>query len=254
MRQEKTPEEKAAYEAKRAAQRRQWAIAHPEKTRAYGRAFYQRNREKRKAYSNEYNRLHKAERSAYAYAYYRRKKAENPNYVKEMNERRRARRLAAGWQPAPPRIPMTAEERKLARHRYYMENRVELCRKKLTVEAYKSIADVRSRIPGRVEEYLLAYPFEACGHKLICAVLRSFGIRRHEAVYADCYEAGMLAYLYSIHRCAALGCDHTIPYIRKMVRIYVGCALVVYHETRELCRNNHFREIRLDADLAGRLY
>lgn len=254
MRKEKTPEEKAAYEAKRAAQRRQWAIAHPEKTRAYGRAFYQRNREKRKASSNEYNHLHKAERSAYSHAYYRRKKAENPNYVREMNARRRARRLAAGWVPAPPRIPMTVEERKQARHRYYMENRVDLCRKKLTIYAYQSISEIRSRMPGRVEEYLRAYPFEVYGDKLISKILREFGIRRHEAVYADCYEAGMLAYLYSIHRCAALGCDYTIAYIRKMVRIYVGCALVVYHEVRELCHGNHFREVRLDADEAGRLY
>ena len=133
MRKEKTPEEKAAYEAKRAAQRRQWALAHPEQTRRYGQDFYKRNQEKRKSYSREYNRRHREERWAYSREYYRRKKAENPNYVRELNERDKARRLAKGLLPAPRRLPKTEEERRLAWRQYYMENRVKLCRQKLTV-------------------------------------------------------------------------------------------------------------------------
>lgn len=70
----------------------------------------------------------------------------------------------------------------------------------------------------------------------------------------DCYEAGMLAYLYSIHRCAAMGCDYTVRYIRKMVRIYMICALVVYHDVKNLCQTNGFHEIQLDADAVGRRY
>lgn len=74
MKKQKTPQEQAAYEAQRAAQRRQWAIDHPELTRKYGRDFYKRNREKRIAYSAAYYWQHREERRAYNYAYYRRKK------------------------------------------------------------------------------------------------------------------------------------------------------------------------------------
>ena len=256
MRKEKTPEDKAAYEAKRAAQRRQWALAHPEQTRRYGRDFYKRNQEKRKSYSREYNRQHREERRAYSREYYRRKKAENPNYVRELNERDKARRLAKGLMPAPRRLPKTEEERRLAWWQYYMENRVKLCRQKLTVYSYKSMAEIKSRIPDRVEEYLRAYPFEEFGDRLIrSTLLRRFSIRPRQAEYEDCYEAGILAYLYSIHRCADMACDYTVPYIRKMIRIYIICALVVYYDSRDLCRRNHFLEIRLDdEEETGRRY
>ncbi len=251
MKKEKTPQEQAAYEAKRAAQRRQWAIAHPEQTRRYGREFYKRNQEKRKAYSREYNRQHREERHAYAREYYRRKKAENPNYVRELNQRDKERRLAK----AAALAARKAEARRLARHQYYMENRLEICRRLLTEYAYRSIERIKALIPERVEAYLRAYPFEECGDRLIRAVLfRHFQLRSRQAEYEDCYEAGMLAYLYSIHRCAVLECSYTVPYIRKMVRIYVNCALVVYHDTRELCRKNQLSEVRLDADPTGRRY
>ncbi len=255
MKKEKTPEELAAYQAKRAAQRRQWAIDHPEKTRAYGRAFYRRNPEKCRASSNLYNQTHREQRRAYDYAYYRRKKAENPNYVKELTDRARARRIAQGWQPKPVSKYATEEERKLARQRRYRENRLQICRKTLTEYAYKSMARVQERASGRIQQYLEAYPFETCGHKLILSVLyRHFSVYPGRAEYDDCYEAGMLAYLYSIHRCADLECDYTVPYIRKLVRIYISCALVVYNEAREICTQNNLRMIQLDADPSGRRY
>ena len=254
MKKQKTPQEQAAYEAQRAAQRRQWAIEHPELTRKYGRDFYKRNREKRIAYSAAYYWQHREERRAYNYAYYRRKKAENPNYVRECNARRRANLLASGWHPAPPRTPMSEEERKLARHNYYMANRLSFCRKKLGEYTDRSISTIREQIPDRVEAYFEAYPFEQFDRVIRYIILYRYGIRSQEAAFADCYEAGMLAYLYSIHRCAALGCDYTAFYIRKMVRIYVGCALVIWHETQEICKQNHLFELRLDEDMSGRLY
>ncbi len=176
--------------------------------------------------------------------------------MRELNERDKARRLAKGLLPAPHRLPKTEEERRLAWRQYYMENRVKLCRQKLTVYSYKSMAEIKSRIPDRVEEYLRAYPFEEFGDRLIrSTLLRRFSIRPRQAEYEDCYEAGILAYLYSIHRCADMACDYTVPYIRKMIRIYIICALVVYYDSRDLCRRNHFLEIRLDdEEETGRRY
>ena len=44
-----------------------------------------------------------------------------------------------------------------------------------------------------------------------------------QAHYADCYDAGMLAYLYSVHRCAYMGYAHIEAYTAKMIRIYLIC-------------------------------
>ena len=92
------------------------------------------------------------------------------------------------------------------------------------------------------------YPFEEYGEIFIIRALRRYGIYPAHGMYADCYDAGMLAYLYSIHRCAFMGYTYTEPYIKKMVRIYIICAIAVYKETKNLCRVNGFTEIRLDAD------
>ena len=32
------------------------------------------------------------------------------------------------------------------------------------------------------------------------------------------------------------------------------CALVIWHETQEICKQNHLFELRLDEDISGRLY
>ena len=72
--------------------------------------------------------------------------------------------------------------------------------------------------------------------------------------YDDCYSAGMTAWLYSVHRCAAMRYNHTVAYIRKMIKIYITCALVIYHDAKNLCRVNGFREIRLNADTSANKY
>lgn len=225
---------------KRARQRRQWALDHPELTRSYGRAFYQRNREKRKAYSTAYNQAHKAERSAYSKEYYCRRKAQDPDYVKKLNQRAKKNRPETQLQQRIPRDPW--------------ERKVTDCRRTLEDYACRSMERVRTQFPEQVAKWLTRFPFEEYGHKYICVQLYRYRVLTGNAAYDDCYEAGMLAYLYSIHRCAALGCDYTIPYIRKMVRIYVLCALIVYRDAHNLCRANGFREVRLDAGPLGRMH
>lgn len=222
---------------KRALQHRRWAQNHQEQTRSYCRAFYQRNKEKRKAYSSAYYYAHKAERSAYAKNYYHRRKAQDPNYVKNLD--RKSRRQTQPQQS----LPRDPWERKVAS-----------CRRTLDDYACRSMERVRTQYQERVTEWFARFPFEEYGHRYICIQLRRCRIFAGHAAYDDCYEAGMLAYMYSVHRCAALNCDYTLPYIRKMVRIYVLCALVVYRDAYNLCRANGFREVRLDAGLAGRRY
>lgn len=232
-----TPEERAE---KRRQQRRKWAQEHPDLMRKYGRDFYARNSEKRIASASAYYYAHKEERSAYSKAYYRRKMESDPDYLSRISARQEARLKKVPPQPKRRRDP---HERKISRYR-----------KTLTEYAYRSMESIQALYPQRVEQYLLDFPFDQYGHRFIRIVLCRFRISAHQMEYDDCYEAGMLAYLYSIHRCAALNCDYTVPYIRKMIRIYVLCALAIANDGRNLCRCNGLRQVCIDADPAGRLY
>lgn len=228
-----TPEE-------RAEQRRKWAVEHPEKCRQYGRDFYARNPQKRRDTSLAYYYAHKEECSAYSKAYYQRKKEEDTFYLKKIYARQKAARRKNAPVPPPCRDPW---EIKVSRYR-----------KTLSEYSYRSMESIQARYPRRVEQYFQNFPFDRYGHDFICNVLYRFRIYRDRAEYDDCYEAGMVAYLYSVHRCAALNCDYTIPYIRKMIRIYVLCALVIADDGRNICRSNSLRQIHIDADVTDRLY
>ena len=99
-----------------------------------------------------------------------------------------------------------------------------------------------------MNEYYHRYPFEEYGEPSIKKQLSRYRVFSHQARYQDCYDAGMLAYLFSIHRCAYMGFENVKAYINKMIQIYVICALVVYDDARNLCRANGFKEVRIDAD------
>lgn len=239
-----------ARRARRYAQSRQWAKENPDKTRTYGRTHYQKNTEKRRADSLNYYYTHKAERAAYARAYYQRKKAENPAYFAQQNARKRQkeqrqrelRQQAAASCPLP--VPARAP-------RLYVRSYAAMvrdCRRTLTLYAFAAMARDRAACGSRVDAYFAKFPFETCAEPAILRRLAQCGIRRNQAEYADCYDAGMLAYLYAIHRCAALACDYTIPYLMKMIRIYIVCARIVYRDAHNLCRINGLRELRLDAE------
>lgn len=237
---DENPEIKASRVQKKKEQKRLWTQNNREKTRSYGRAFYQRNAKKRKAYSLEYARAHREERRQYSKEYYQRKKAENPNYVKILTERAHEYKQGDSY--------------KDYRKKYYEKNKVKICRKRLHGDTYKSIEKVKMQYAPIVEQYFFNYPFEEYGDKIIRRTLYRNGVYRFHGVYDDCYDAGMLAYLYSIHRCAALNCSYVIPYIRKMVRIFMICALVIYQDAENLCQATDFCRIQLDADSTGRLY
>ena len=146
-----------------------------------------------------------------------------------------------------------ARKKEYAR-RYYEKHKVDICKKVLNERASNSIETIQAKYPEAVERYLQLYPFDQYGERNIQNILYRNGLRPSQAAYADCYGNGMLAYLYSIHRCAAMGCHYVVPYIKKMIRIYMLCTLVVYNDSGNLCRANGFREVRLDGDETGRLY
>ena len=148
--------------------------------------------------------------------------------------------------------PNEDAERKFAikekRRKYYENNRYAICDKTINSYCASKIKKVRGLCIGRVNEYMVRYPFEKYADRYIKRQLSIYKVKPSDSRYADCYDAGMMAYLYSIHRCAEMSYSHTEPYIKKLVRIYIICALVVYDDTRNLCQANGFREVRLDAE------
>jgi len=107
---------------------------------------------------------------------------------------------------------------------------------------------VKALYIDRVKEYETRYPFDKYADRYILKQLAIFRVRPSHSHYADCYDAGMMAYMYSIHRCAEMSYTHVEPYIKKLIRIYIICALVIHDDARNLCRENGFREVRLDAE------
>ena len=257
--------------AKKKEQKKIWNESHRDLVRSYGRAFYQRNKERRKSYSREYNQVHSEERKVYSKEYYQRKKTEDPHYVKKLNARSQAyrenhreernRKRRENYEKNRILVCNQPNNYKISEAKIYMlkndcsnNNKIERYKKTISVYAYRSIESIKKQFPEAVDRYLKLYPFEQYGNKAITSTLSRNRIFPSHGEYADCFEAGMIAYLYSVHRCASMNCDYTVPYIRKMVRIYIVCAIVIYNDTKNLCRINGFREIRLDADSAGRIY
>jgi len=218
-----TPEE---YKARRYAQRREWAKANPDKTRSYGRKHYQKNTEKRIANSKAYYHSHKEEWSAYSKEYYRRKRLADPDYY------RSAGRIKRGQ----------SEQERMISH----------CFMTLNKYVYAAMERDRAVCGDMVDIYMEKYPFDEFAERAIRIRIAHHGIHKGRSEYADCYDAGMLAYMYTMHRCAAMNYDHVIPYLLKMIRVYVLCALVIYNDSRNLCKLNNFREINIDNDNAQR--
>jgi len=140
------------------------------------------------------------------------------------------------------------------RRTYYEKNKYRICKNTLDNYCYKAIERIRIICPDLVNYYLKIYPFEKYAELPIKRELRKRGIYPSQDLHDDCYDAGMLAYLYSIHRCAVMNYKHTEAYIKKMICIYITCAIIIYYETRNLCQVNGFREIKLDVEYLSRYY
>ena len=137
--------------------------------------------------------------------------------------------------------------------KYYEANKYKICHNTLNHYCFKSIERIKNICPERINDYISRYPFDEYAEQYIKRKLTLCKIYPKQARYADCYDAGMFAYLYSIHRCAFMNYNHTARYIKKMIRIYIICAIVLYDEERNLCKTNNFKEVRLDSEeYAGR--
>jgi hypothetical protein len=132
------------------------------------------------------------------------------------------------------------------RRKYYEENKYAICNKTLNIHCVNKIQKVRNLYIDKVNEYISRYPFEIYADCYIKKRLALHRIHSNHSHYADCYDAGMMAYLYSVHRCAEMSYAHVEPYIKKVICIYIVCALVINNDSKNLCNANGFREIKLD--------
>lgn len=110
----------------------------------------------------------------------------------------------------------------------------------------RAIEKVRKVCSEKIDALYERFPFDGFAEKQLRRMLRKHKIYPHHGCYADCYSAGMMAYLYSVHRCAYMGYENVEGYIAKLLNIYLICAIVTYRDAQNLCSENHFYEVRLE--------
>ena len=228
------------------ARRRDDRRQNPEKYREWDRRYREAHREQIRERNRKYWAAHRKELSGRRRGGPRRFPVDSGKYYRAHREALlEAQRRRYHENPEPQRERM---------RRYYQKNRYALCRKRLERDCYHSMDSIRERYPEQVRRYLERYPFEQYAHRPILRELARRSISPSSAVYMECYDAGMLAYLYSIHRCARMGYEHTPFYIVHMIRVLTGCALIAAGETGNLCHENGLFEYRIDSsDRAGKI-
>lgn len=231
-------------QAKRQARQKAYYQAHRDEMRQQQREYYQSvDKAVHAARVREYRR-----KNHDAYLAYRREyRAKNKERFTEYNRRSREKRKAKREESQQERR-ITAVRQRDSRT-YYERNRYDLCRRRLGEECFRAMEKVKAVCPERIERYLEQWPFDAYADRRIKSQLWWWRIYPQHHLYDDCYDAGMLAYLYSIHRCAMMEYQHVNQYIAKMVRIFVICALNAGRETENLCRENDLRLCHMDHDV-----
>ena len=215
-----------------------------ERRKARQRAYYYANKEKIRAQQKEY--YHKnIDKAAHA-ARIRKWRSENAERNRAVSRAYRKNNRARIYALEKKYRSREPEKYKMYRQKYYLNHRYDICKYKLEIYTFRSMETIQSLIPDRVAAYTQQWDFEEYAHKRILRQLYKFSIYPSNHLYSDCYDAGMLAYLYTIHRCAWMGYDHVIPYMSRMIRVLIICALHVGRETENLCQHNGFRQYRLD--------
>lgn len=221
-----------------------------ERRKARARAYYYAHREEMRAQQRAYYH-ERVDKAAHA-ARIRKWRHENPERNRAVSRAYRKKNRARIYELEKKYNARNPEKRKQYRRTYYLRHRYDICKYTLDVYTFRSIETIQSLIPDRVAAYIQQWDFEACAHKRILRQLYRYNIYPSNQLYSDCYDAGMIAYLYTIHRCAWMRYDHVIPYLIKMIRILVTCALYVGRETENICQQNGFVQYHLDACSYGK--
>ena len=147
------------------------------------------------------------------------------------------------------------KEKKRKSHRTYWENnKVRLCHHTMDDYIPRVVGAAKQISPDLVTRYYEKFPFELCAEPYIKRYLRANKIWENSLAYQECFEAGILAYMYSISRCVCNRIDNVEGYIRKMIPISFVWGITVYDETRAICCHNGFSRVQLDSPDNARKY
>lgn len=138
------------------------------------------------------------------------------------------------------------ERRREYSRQYYKKNYLEICKKTIDVYCESSIDRIKKTHFEEVNELYGVFPYEKYGERFINKALSQLGVGSNDYEYTECMDAGMMAYMYCIHRFAVIKCVYTNAYLNKVIKIYVKCALVVCRESRNICKKHNFKLIELD--------
>ena len=130
--------------------------------------------------------------------------------------------------------------------RYYLKNRIQICKKTLGEYPYRSMARIMAQVPDVVKQMYERYPYEEYCDKIAKRILRNRGVYANSLAYQECCDAAITAYLYSMHRGAIASITSVRGYIYKMIGIYVNAALVIFDDSRNICTENNFRKVAID--------
>ena len=146
------------------------------------------------------------------------------------------------------------ERRKKQRRTYWENNIIRICRHIMDEYIPKMIGTANLKSPELIIKYYERFPFELYAEPYIKRYLRSNKIWENSLAYQECFEAGILAYMYSISRCVCSRIDNVEGYIKKMIPISFVWGITVYDETRDICRHNGFLRVQLDSTVNARKY
>lgn len=248
-------EKKAAYQKqyrkenrKRLAENRKNYYAANKDRIALQRKTYRQNNEKSMARNREYQRQYWIENRDPLLS---RKKAYREENKEVITERRKKYRMENKETIALRQKEYYEKNRErilLHKKQYYEINRYMLCNRMLNEYCFRSMERIKQQYPEKVQQNLSQYPFDEYAERRIKKQLREKAIYSSQEIYVDCYDAGMLAYMYCIHRFSVIDCKYANAYMKKVIRIFINCAMVVFKETQNICRANNFSEYRIDKD------
>ena len=130
------------------------------------------------------------------------------------------------------------------RRKYYENNKYDISKKILTVYLENSIKRVKlfwkRKYHKKINELETKVPYSHKKFgKSIFLALRNFGISKNHECCSDCISVAYDAYRYSIHRMSMYEeptIEHIESYIKKMIRIYILCTIIVFNEKIQICK------------------
>ena len=117
----------------------------------------------------------------------------------------------------------------------------------LNIYSYNGIARVTAQMGDTITYMYNDYPYERYFFPYFKKLCYKYAIRQCSYLYQECYDAGMLAYMYSICRCSVMkdkgNAEHVKAYIWKLVRIYFIAAIVIEKEFINVCREKGYKQV-----------